>query len=51
MTSAGPEVIKLNFFVLSSAEHEIFSANKMKMPTIVGIFIFINQEIIMYISI
>ena len=51
------------FFMLNSAEHENFSANKyenannscmkisllinMKMPTIVGIFLFISREIFM----
>ena len=43
---SGPEVIKL-FSMLNSAEHEIFSANKYAMPTIVGIFIFISREIFM----
>ena len=28
-----------NFFLDNMAEHENFSANKLKMPTIVGIFI------------
>ena len=37
-----------NYFVLNSAEHEIFSANKYEMPTIVGIFIFICIEIFMF---
>ena len=37
----GLEVIK-TFFTLISAEHEIFSAN-MKIPIIVGIFIFISR--------
>ena len=32
-----------NYFLLNSAEHEIFSAN-MKMPIIVGIFIYISRE-------
>ena len=37
-----------SFFMLNSAEHEIFSANKfMKMPIIVDIFIFISREIFM----
>ena len=31
--------------MLNSAEHEIFSTNKYKMP--VGIFIFISREIVM----
>ena len=35
------------FFMLNSAEHEIFPANNMKMPTIVDIFIFISREIFM----
>ena len=34
------------FFVLNSAEHEIFLLINMKMPTIVGIFIFICREIL-----
>ena len=34
------------FFMLNSAEHEIFSAN-MKMSIIVGIFIFISRDIFM----
>ena len=33
--------------MLNSAEHEIFSANKYEMPTIVGIFIFISSETFM----
>ena len=50
-----------NSFLLNIAEHEIFSANKyenasnkfsvlinMKMPTIVGIFIFIRRENFMF---
>ena len=32
-------------FMLNSDEHEIFSANELKMPMIVGIFIFISREI------
>ena len=32
------------FFMLNSAEHEIVYAKNMKMPTIVGIFIFISRE-------
>ena len=36
------------FFMLNSAEHEIFSVINMKMPTIVGIFIFISREIFMF---
>ena len=39
----GPEVI-IFFFLLNSLEHKIFSAKNMKMPTIVGIFIFISGE-------
>ena len=35
------------FFMLNSAEHENFSVINMKMPTIVGIFIFISREIFM----
>ena len=34
-------------FMLNSAEHDIFSAYKSEMPTIVGIFIFISREIFM----
>ena len=34
------------FFVLNSAEHEIFSANKYE-NAIVGIFIFIGRELFM----
>ena len=41
---AGPEVINF-FYVLNSSEHEIFSGDNMKMPTIVGIFIFISRGI------
>ena len=50
-TGSGPEVIKL-FFMLNSFEMEFFSVNNMKMssilidtkmPTIVGIFIFIRN--------
>ena len=44
MLSSGLEVIKL---FSCSAEHEIFSAMNMKVPTIVGIFIFISREIFM----
>ena len=33
-----------NSLVLNIAEHVIFSAINMKMPTIVGIFIFISRE-------
>ena len=32
------------FFMLKSAELEIFSANKYEMPRIVGIFIFLSTE-------
>ena len=32
------------FFMLDSAEHEIFYADKNKQPTNVGIFIFISIE-------
>ena len=39
----GSEVIK-RFLILNSAEHEIFPANKYKMPTIVGILIFISRK-------
>ena len=35
------------FFMLNSAKHESFSAINMKMPTIVGIFIFITREMFM----
>ena len=35
------------FFMLKSAEHEIFSANKYENAKIVGIFIFICREIFM----
>ena len=34
-----------NSLSLSIAEHENFSAKDMKMPTIVGIFIFISRKI------
>ena len=48
--NSGPKIIK-TFFMLNSAEHENFSANKyeMKMPTkeTVGIFLFISRENIM----
>ena len=37
-------LISENSFLLNIAEHENFSANKLKMPTIVGIFIFISRE-------
>ena len=39
----GPEVVKL--FILNSAGHEIFSANKYENANKVGIFIFISREI------
>ena len=37
-------LIIANSFLLNIAEHENFSANKLKMPTVVGIFIFISRE-------
>ena len=41
----GLKVIRLFFFfMLNSAEHEIFLLINMKMPTIVSIFIFISSE-------
>ena len=33
----------LNFFMLNSAEHEIYPAHKVKMPTIVGILTFMRM--------
>ena len=46
---SGPKVIKL-FFILNSADH-IFLLINIKMPTIVGIFIFISREIFMLSSV
>ena len=34
----------ITFFMLNSTRHEIFSAYKLKMPIIVGIFIFISRD-------
>ena len=36
-----------NYFSLNNAGHEHFPAINMKMPTIVGIFIYISREIFM----
>ena len=40
--SSGPKVMKL-FFILNTAEHEIYPAHNVKMPTIVGILTFISM--------
>ena len=40
-----------NSFLLNIAEHENFSAINMKMPTVVGIFIFISRESFMLSSV
>ena len=40
--TSGPEFIN-TFFVLNSAEHEIYHALNVKMPTIVGILTFISM--------
>ena len=32
-----------NFFMLNSAEHQIYPVHKIKMPTIVGILTFISR--------
>ena len=39
---SGSEVIEL-FFMLNSAEHEIYPAHNVKMPTNVGILTFISR--------
>ena len=56
-TRSDPEVVLLILFIyflfyfffhiLNLAEHGIFCANNMKMPTIVGSFIFISRDIFM----
>ena len=41
--SSGPEVIKL-FFMLNSAEHEIFHANKAQLLTVANSFLLNSAE-------
>ena len=43
---SGPDVIKL-FFILNSAERDIYPAHNVKMPTIVDILTFITTFILL----